>query len=530
MLAIAWLMPNHQLPWTTFHSDLTTAVSLSLFSLALLPIFKKKEISVTELHVLLFVLIILSVLYKLMGVTRYWTQVILPAIYILGFLLAVCVGQVVREKADSVYKAFIFIPPLIAAVVSVGLQLSQWLSIPEYGLTDIWISESSGIRPSANMNQPNQLATLLLWACISTLYFYQQRLLGLKVATLLLGFLCFGVGLTLSRTGLLNFLLLSIWLFYVHRNEMLLKHVMAWLLTLLVLVASWTLHLLLPEWLGLSNVATYAVTELNRDNGLRLTIWQMFVEAVLEKPLWGHGPLMNLAAQYSQLSNFPQLGGVLYTNAHNLALELAVWFGVPVATVVVFVWGRWLFSLRRVFLQKNDDQRFLIAIFLLMLVHASLELPLHHAYFLLPAGLIIGGLISKNAVIFSRYKMMLPVEGLFLLILLTLGCVGLLTKEYLDIERQVTILRFKEANIANTSTPIVPQLFVLDQLAAELRFHVTRTDAKLSDEELLALRNYLESYPYCDAVDKFRLILVSNQKMEQADMLRVSLSQKCPSH
>lgn len=523
----AWLMPNHQLPWTTFHSDLMVSFGLVIFGYFVFYRYQRTTIELGSLHLSLVGLIFVSLGYKWLADDHYWTQTLLPALYFLGFLLAILTGQLLMKEASPIFGAIIFIPALVAAIISVGLQLAQWLHLPAYEITDIWIVQSTGIRPAANLNQPNQLATLLLWGCTSVLYYCLQKKISLSVASLVVTFICFGIGLTLSRTALLSYILISIVFLIVNRERLRLKHVIFWLLPTSSLLVGWNLHSIVPKLLDLSNAADQTITSINRDGGLRLTIWHMFIAAILEKPLFGYGPLMNLAAQYSQLSSFPELGGVLYANSHNIAIELVLWYGFPVAGVILFVWGRWLISLGRSFSQTEDQAKCLIVVLLLMLVHASLELPLHHAYFLLPVGLIVGGLIGKGSMLFSKYRLLVPVRFLLGLIILSFTSVIYLTKEYVEIEKQVVTFRFREANITNTPALVIPELFMLDQLSAQLHFNSLNSNARLSDVELKALRRYIDSYTYCDIVEKFLQMLVNNRKLEDADTLRTSMAQRC---
>jgi hypothetical protein len=215
---------------------------------------------------------------------HYWTQSLLPALYFLGFLLAILIGQLLVREASPIFGAIIFIPALVAAIISVGLQLAQWLHLPSYEITDIWIVQTAGIRPAANLNQPNQLATLLLWGCASVLYYCLQNKISLPIASLTIAFICFGVGLTLSRTAILSYILISILFLIVNRRQLRLRHIIFWLLPTSFLLASWNLHSIVPKLLDLSNVADQTITNLNRDGGLRLTIWNMFISAILEKP------------------------------------------------------------------------------------------------------------------------------------------------------------------------------------------------------------------------------------------------------
>ena len=205
MSIFSWLMPNHYLPWTTFHSDFVMSIAYGIPCLVFFFVCRQVKVQSESVHFLAIILFLACLVSRVVGWVPYWAQTILPAIYLFGFLLAVCLGQILAEKYRKSIGLVVFVPPLIASVVSVGLQLAQWLHTPEYGITDIWISGSSGIRPAANMNQPNQLGTLLLWGMASIIWLRFRGALGNAATSMALVYLGFGIGLTLSRTAILSF-------------------------------------------------------------------------------------------------------------------------------------------------------------------------------------------------------------------------------------------------------------------------------------------------------------------------------------
>lgn len=500
----AWLIPNHYLPWTTFHSDFIMSVAYGIPCLVFFFVCRQVKFEFKSVHFLTIILFLACLVSRIVGWVPYWTQTALPAIYLFGFLLSVCLGQILAEKHRNSIGLVVFVPPLIASVVSVGLQLAQWLHTPEYGITDIWISGSSGIRPAANMNQPNQLGTLLLWGMAAIIWLRFKGVLGNATTSMALVYLGFGVGLTLSRTAILSFVAIYFVFVVLNLRKFKFKYLYVYALVGFSIYSAWNLHSIVPQWLGLNGFEGSGVEGLNRDNGIRLVIWKMFVEAGVSKILFGFGPMMNLQAQFSQLANYPMLGNVLYANAHNIFLEIWIWFGLPLAVVVVTIFIKWIFSLRWIFQKDFGEEQLFLFMLLVVLVHANLELPLHHAYFLLPTGLLVGVLMVGGNHSLNKQIILLSGRTLFLLSCVALLIVFFIAHEYMKIERQVTIYRFKSHNILNTPNPEVPSVILLDQLADQLWFNALDPKEKLDDFGFIRAENYFKVRADCDVAVKFR--------------------------
>jgi hypothetical protein len=502
----SWLMPNHYLPWTTFHSDFVMSVAYGIPGLVFFFVCRQVKFEFKSVHFLAIILCLACLVSRILGWVPYWTQTALPAIYFFGFFLAICLGQILAEKYRNSIGLVVFVPPLIASVVSVGLQLAQWLHTPEYGITDIWISGSSGIRPAANMNQPNQLGTLLLWGMASIIWLRFKGVLGNVTTGMALVYLGFGIGLTLSRTAILSFVAICFIFVILNLRKFKFKYLFVYALVACSIYSAWSLHSIVPQGLGLNGFEGSGVEGLNRDNGIRLVIWKMFVEAGISKIFFGFGPMMNLQAQFSQLANYPMLGNVLYTNAHNIFLEIWIWFGLPLAVVVLTIFLKWIFSLRWIFQKDFGEEQLFLFMLLVVLVHANLELPLHHAYFLLPTGLLVGVLMVGGNHSLNKQIILLSGRTLFLSSCVAFLTVFFIAHEYMQIERQVTIYRFKSHNILNTPNPEVPSVILLDQLADQLWFNALDPKEKLDDFGLIRAANYFKVRADCDVAIKFRTL------------------------
>src|SRR5690606_30949599 len=74
-----------------------------------------------------------------------------------------------------------------------------------------------GGRPYANLAQPNNLATLLLFGLLASVYLRECAVLGRFPSALCSCLLLFGIALTQSRTAVLGLLVLAGWLLFARR-------------------------------------------------------------------------------------------------------------------------------------------------------------------------------------------------------------------------------------------------------------------------------------------------------------------------
>src|SRR5690606_31370645 len=103
-----------------------------------------------------------------------------------------------EDKIKKQWLFYIFLAFLIASIISVWLQLRQWLLLDG----SIWVADlPPNGRPFANIAQPNLLSTLLIIGLLSILYLYENKRIQNFTAGLSTLFLLFGIALTFSRTA-----------------------------------------------------------------------------------------------------------------------------------------------------------------------------------------------------------------------------------------------------------------------------------------------------------------------------------------
>ncbi|HET7864819.1 MAG TPA: Wzy polymerase domain-containing protein [Burkholderiaceae bacterium] len=243
-----------------------------------------------------------------------------------------------------------------------------------------------------NIRQPNQLSTLLLWACAAAVWWSVLRKWNLAVLAGLLAALLFTVVLTASRTGVIGVVMLALWGLVDRRLPGRVR---------LLLLASPVFYAL--AWWGMTQWAAAAhhafhggermtATLHGYGSDSRVNTWLNTWALIKTHPWAGVGfGAYNFAWT---LTPFPGRSTAFFDHSHNLLLQWAVEFGVPVALLVLGLLAASLWTGRRA-LTAADDERALsarTALFMLAIVavHSLLEYPLWYAYFLLPTAALWG--------------------------------------------------------------------------------------------------------------------------------------------
>jgi len=253
-----------------------------------------------------------------------------------------------------------------------------------------------------NIRQPNQLSTLLLWACAAAVWWSVVRRWRLGVLAGLLAALLFAVVLTASRTGVVGVVMLALWGLVDRRLP---KGVR------MLLLASPVFYAL--AWWGMTQWAAAAghafhggqrmtATLHGYGSDSRVNTWLNTLALIKAHPWTGVGfGAYNFAWT---LTPFPGRSTAFFDHSHNLLLQLAVEFGVPAALLVLGLLAASLWAGRRALTAADDEQAMSARTALFMLavvgVHSLLEYPLWYAYFLLPTAALWGwyaGLASTEA-------------------------------------------------------------------------------------------------------------------------------------
>ena len=510
LLALGWLFPNHHRPWLSFHSEAWIAAGLTL---ALIVVVLRVP-SPCRFSTSFWVLLVVSGLpwlQHMAGLIPLPGDAWVSFAFLFGFALAVALGETWQDLNTDAPLDFMFGAIAIAAIACVGLQLYQMLGLTKSdGIADIWVLylDDRG-RPYANMGQPNQLATLLIWGLIAIAWALHKRAIRATVAFGVCVYLVLGVALTQSRTAMLT-LTLCVAAFWFLRGRL---FTIQWFRGTLAIFAIFWLFVLsigpVGRWLSLAIEASFV----DRTQGeARFPAWRMFLDATMESPLLGYGWEHTREAQLAVAVKHPDMAHQLYSHAHNLFLDLVLWTGWPVGLVLSGLILHWLWQ---TFKSVSSHRQLLVFGALCALgVHAMLELPMHYAYFLLPAGVFAGVLNRLRSGPLLSWTI-----GKWTFLAMTLTAAILLcaiVRDYFLVEESLVDLRFETQRIGTNHNRKPPPTWLLNHWQDLIQLGREQPDSEMSPEEVEHLKALTLYYPSSANYEKMLKALSMNGRHDEA--------------
>ncbi|WP_295953208.1 O-antigen ligase family protein [Rhodoferax sp.] len=429
--------------------------------------------------------------------------------YILGLLLTMLMGA--RWEAATPGRAAdgLFLAVGIASLVSVGLQLRQWLGLEfEVDSMQVWMAEFSPGRPSANLGQPNQLATLLLWGLLASAWGLVRGKIKPFSAVLMAMFILFGIVLTQSRIAFIALLAICLAAWIWRRFLPARSPLVVTLLLLYFAVCTLSLQSL-SDLLGL-DLQIRSVSLGGASTQLRLKAYSLFLDAAWQHPWWGYGWNQLAVAQLSVAQNHPTLTS-FFIHSHNLFLDLVLWCGIPIGGLASLALLGWLLrGLRRV---ANAEDAILMLFLVAVGLHAMVELPLHHAYLLLPTGLVMGMLNERqrNPVVYasSRWTVLTLLLGTTLLLLAIM-------RDYLHVDESFRTFRMEAARIGRLPPGKPPNVWLLNDMREFILYARKGVEPDISVADAEKLHDVALSFPTPSNLFNFAKALAYLHKPEEA--------------
>ena len=296
--------------------------------------------------------------------------------------------------------------------------------------------------------------------------------------------------------------------------------VLAWLVGI-----SWSdlrVHLLLPQ--DVQTLASRMSSE--GSSSVRKIYWLSALDAMTKSPVAGYGFLQMGMVQWTTALNYPSTG-TFFNSAHMLPMDLAIWFGVPVAGLLFVALCRniWL-ALKRC---CNDAMFYVVAVIGVIFTHAMLEAPHLYMYFLLPAGVFLGiaggtgvrhGAVGRVA---DRYANWLSVlEKIIILFSIAIGF--FIAMDYFDLEKKWERLRFVEANfIVENSTDDSREELFLTNLQALYEALSSSQQFTSSAIKLNELRNVAIRYPLAANLRRYAVALAYAGEYDEAERVMIRM-------
>jgi O-antigen ligase len=427
--------------------------------------------------------------------------------YLLGLLLVLLTGARWESVSPGQLAGGLFFAIGAASVLSVGLQLYQWLGLN--GLETLSM-DLSGTRPYANLGQPNQLGTLLLWGLLACAWGVVSGRVRGSVAILMASYLLFGIALTQSRTAWigLSLILCAAWFWrklWPSKWIPLVVTVLGFYFVICSLALPW-----MTDALQLVDASSFGESFQERMSGeLRPAAWRMFIDAALQRPWFGYGWTAVAQAQLAVASDHPSLG-VMFGHAHNLFIDLVLWSGLPVGLLTLVSLLYWFaMCFRRI---ASIQEAILLMFVTVVGNHAMLELPLHYAYFLLPTGIVIGVLNARLGLrpVLRTPRWMLGVIWAAAAVLLSCSI-----RDYFMVEANFNALRFERAHVGTLPPGTPPDVLLLTQLKEQLRFGRFEPKADMNDQEIEWVRNVTMGSPGVSELYKLAIALALNRRPDE---------------
>jgi O-antigen ligase len=500
LLVLAWLVPNHYYPWSSFWSEGLAACAFALLLISSV-IRMISPVRLPLVSVAAAALSLVPLFQWQAGQIHFGGDAWMASLYLLGFGLAALLPALQRQTLDELLGALAW-ATLAGALISVGLALCQWLGLDGLGL--FLMSMPADGRPYANLAQPNQLATLLMLGLVAACALYQRRHLNAVSFTLVVSVLCFGTAMTQSRTAWLELGGLSLWAL-VMRERAALRITRPAVVAIVAFFA-----LLVLVWPALCEALYLTSGRSLRDasqfgSDLRWQLWLSMIDAIGREPWWGYGWNQVSVAQFHVAADRLPVG-VLIEHSHNFALDLLVWNGLPLGLLVLAGLAWWFWSHVRAC--RDATVAWLLAGIGVVMVHGLLEFPLEYAYFLLPIGLMMGAVevLSPAGRLMSLSK--LAVLGPSVLALTLLAWT---LTDYVKVEEHYRQLRFELAGYG----PAVDQaqlsdIVLLSQLREFQRFARTEARREMTAGELDGMRKMAERYGYPPVLFRYALAAALN--------------------
>ncbi len=503
-VAWGWLLPNTNIPWVAFHRDAWVATGMTL--IAITAALRVRESTPWHwIALLTAVFACVPLLQLLSGLLPFAGIAWLSTAYVLGFLVAMLSGALWARRHPIEAANALFLATGVAATLSVGLALYQWLVLDFLG---IWVLPPYiGLRSFGNLGQPNQLATLFVWGLLACGWAFTRGYIRLPVATLWWAFLLVGIVLTQSRTTwlVLSTFMLLLWYW---RDLWSKAAGIRWSLAGLV-VLFLVLSAMLPQVSGALGLQAPPELLQKTLNESRPAIWAMFLDASFERPWFGFGWTQVSAAQLAISPAHPEMVGTTFSHAHNLFIDFVLFMGWPLGLLASIGLLAWMTGqLRRV---ATPEDAVLMLVLVAVGIHAMLELPLHYAYFLLPSGLVVGILNVRNA---PEAQVHTPRWVFATICASAVALLATIIIDYLEVEANYTAMRFESARIGTLPPMPPPDVVVLTQMREVLRMARFTVGKGHTPEELQWMRDVTEHHASLTNLHSLAVAALNGQKEE----------------
>ncbi|GEA66705.1 hypothetical protein PA3_08630 [Acinetobacter pittii] len=436
---------------------------------------------------------------------------LLSSFYLLGFWFMVLAGynlSLDQKKRDQIFSSFSLLVIIISLLTSL-IAIFQWLNIESHL---IYILHLIGNRPYGNFGQPNNMATFLIIGLLGCLYLYEKNKvkpwLLLPSALIIL----FTIALSQSRTSWIVFPFLFIyWILkqFGKQKRFGVFQGFLWCIGFFVMagvILPFATNLI-EAWSSTDVTEASSLVERASSGYLRFNIWSQMLLAVQQHPWLGYGWNQTSVAQMTVYHAFPT--GEWTTSAHNVLLDLIIWNGIPLGTVIITYFACWFIWLNQQ--AKNTISIIAIMMVCTVLIHAMLEFPQRYAYFLLTCGFLLGIVQAQTTVLkgIILNKHLLRLSWVVSLLLI----IAILRDYNVYVLNSNLLFNNKRPNAEFMGSG---KIFVLTQFEQRLKWIELNPQNVLSEGDLIEWANFIKNKPTPYNLRKYAKLLAYNGKVEQA--------------
>lgn len=507
LLGFAWLSPFHYSPWVMFSSEVSTFGA----GLCVLAALIQQNIKIPRAQLLLLPFTLIPIVQWGFGLVFDLSTALLSSFYLLGFWFMVVAGynlSLDQQKRDQIFSGFSLLVIIVSLATSF-IAICQWLNIESH---IPYVLKLLGNRPYGNFGQPNNMATFLIIGLLGCLYLYEKNKVTIWVLLPSALIILFTIALSQSRTSWIIFpFLLIYWVIKQFRKQKRFGLIqgLLWCVGFFV-IAGIILPFatsLIEAWSSADVTEASTLVERASSGYLRFNIWSQMLLAVQQHPWLGYGWNQTSVAQMTVYHAFPT--GEWTTSAHNVLLDLIIWNGIVLGTVIIAYFACWFLWLN----QQAKDTISIIAIMMVctVLIHAMLEFPQRYAYFLLSCGFLLGIVQAQTPVIKGIvlnkqiFRLIWVVSLLLIIAILRDYNVYVLNSDLLFSNKRPNAEFMGSRNI-----------FVLTQFDKRLKWIELNPQIILSEADLVEWENFVKNKPTPYNLRKYAKLLAYNGKVEQA--------------
>ncbi|RZH07919.1 PglL family O-oligosaccharyltransferase [Acinetobacter pittii] len=507
LLGFAWLSPFHYSPWVMFSSEVSTFGA----GLCVLVALIQQNIKIPRAQLLLLPFTLIPIAQWGFGLVFDLSTALLSSFYLLGFWFMVLAGynlSLDQKKRDQIFSSFSLLVIIISLLTSL-IAIFQWLNIESHL---IYILHLIGNRPYGNFGQPNNMATFLIIGLLGCLYLYEKNKVKLWLLLPSALIILFTIALSQSRTSWIVFPFLFIyWILkqFGKQKRFGVFQGFLWCVGFFVMagvILPFATNLI-EAWSSTDVTEASSLVERASSGYLRFNIWSQMLLAVQQHPWLGYGWNQTSVAQMTVYHAFPT--GEWTTSAHNVLLDLIIWNGIPLGTVIITYFTCWFIWLNQQ--AKNTISIIAIMMVCAVLIHAMLEFPQRYAYFLLTCGFLLGIVQAQTTVLkgIILNKHLLRLSWVVSLLLI----IAILRDYNVYVLNSNLLFNNKRPNAEFMGSG---KIFVLTQFEQRLKWIELNPQNVLSEGDLIEWANFIKNKPTPYNLRKYAKLLAYNGKLEQA--------------